>query len=141
MKNSEKYQIAKALQFCGAEIAIFQNIFYDYFIENESKLSKKDSYLLALLACEFQYNVKFLKSRITEGEKKLDTSSNNIYIKKLEEFPNVIDFIIDKLKNSFETMPDDKKYEYFNMYRHSYFLSSDDIKQSLIEDIDKLIIE
>ena len=149
MKNSStetfKHGIAKPMladvfllrewmPFSDQEISIFQHYFMDYFLENESKLSKRDVYKLACLANETQYQIRLLKARIS-GDENIDEVSNNHFIKMLMSFDGLIEFVRDKIILGFEKTSFENKYKIINKY-YSYFTASDVIKDSIKRDFD-----
>ena len=149
MKNSStenfKHGIAKPMladvfllrewmPFSDQEISIFQYYFMDYFLENESKLSKKDVYKLACLANETQYQIRLLKARIS-GDGNIDEVSNNSFIKILMSFDGLIEFVRDKMILGFEKTSFENKYKLINEH-YSYFTASDVVKDSIKQDFD-----
>ncbi len=122
------------MPFSDQEISIFQHYFMDYFLENESKLSKKDVYKLACLANETQHQIRLLKARIS-GEKNIDEISNNRFIKILMSFDGIIEFVRDKMILGFENTSIENKYKLMNEH-YSYFTTSNAIKDSIKQDFD-----
>ncbi|MDQ5884223.1 MAG: hypothetical protein QG556_562 [Pseudomonadota bacterium] len=122
------------MPFSDQETSIFQHYFMDYFLENESKLSKKDVYKLACLANETQYQIRLLKARIS-GDGNIDEISNNRFIKILMSFEGIIEFVRDKMISGFENTSIENKYKLMNEH-YSYFTASDAIKDSIKQDFD-----
>lgn len=138
MKEKLNYKDIKNIRewmpFSDQEISIFQHYFMDYFLENESKLSKKDVYKLACLANETQYQIRLLKARIS-GDGNVDIENNDRYIKILISFDGIIDFVKDKMIDGFKNTSDKNKFKLINEY-YSYFTASDAIKDSIKQDFD-----
>lgn len=128
------FSLREWMPFSDKEISIFQHYFTDYFLENESKLSKKNVYKLACLANETQYQIRLLKARIS-GDKNIDEVSNNRFIKILISFDGLIEFVRDKMIEGFKTTSDKNKHKLMNEY-YSYFTASDAIKDSIKQDFD-----
>jgi hypothetical protein len=106
----------------------------EYFLENESKLTKKDVYKLACLANETQYQIRLLKARIS-GDGNIDETSNNRFIKILMSFDGLIEFVRDRIILGFESTSIENKYKLMNKH-YSYFTASDAIKDSIKQDFD-----
>ena len=115
-------------------ICFFVDQIYDYFLQNESKLPKKDVYKLACLANETQYQIRLLKARIS-GDGNIDEISNNRFIKILMSFDGIIEFVRDKMISGFENTSIENKYKLMNEH-YSYFTASDAIKDSIKQDFD-----
>lgn len=128
------FSLREWMPFSDKEISIFQHYFTDYFLENESKLSKKNVYKLACLANETQYQIRLLKARIS-GDKNIDEVSNNRFIKILMSFEGIIEFVRDKMISGFENTSIENKYKLMNEH-YSYFTASDAIKDSIKQDFD-----
>jgi hypothetical protein len=128
------FSLREWMPFSGQEISIFNHYFTDYFLENESKLSKKDVYKLACLANETQYQIRLLKARIS-GDKNIDEVSNNRFIKILISFDGLIEFVRDKIILGFENTSVENKYKVIKEY-YSYFTASEVIKDSIKQDFD-----
>ena len=131
---ADVFLLREWMPFSDQEISIFQYYFMDYFLENESKLSKKDVYKLACLANETQYQIRLLKARIS-GDGNIDEVSNNRFIKILMSFDGLIEFVRDKMILGFENTSFENKYKIINEY-YSYFTASDAIKDSIKQDFD-----
>ena len=128
------FSLREWMPFSDQEISIFQHYFMDYFLENESKLSKKDVYKLACLANETQYQIRLLKARIS-GDGNVDEKNNNRYLKILLSFDGLIEFVKEKMIEGFKTTSDKNKHKLMNEY-YSYFTASDAIKDSIKQDFD-----
>ncbi len=128
------FSLREWMPFSDQETSIFQHYFMDYFLENESKLSKKDVYKLACLANETQYQIRLLKARIS-GDGNIDEISNNRFIKILMSFEGIIEFVRDKMISGFENTSIENKYKLMNEH-YSYFTASDAIKDSIKQDFD-----
>ena len=128
------FSLREWMPFSDQEISIFQHYFMDYFLENESKLSKKDVYKLACLANETQYQIRLLKARIS-GDGNIDEILNNRFIKILMSFEGIIEFVRDKMISGFENTSIENKYKLMNEH-YSYFTASDAIKDSIKQDFD-----
>ena len=128
------FSLREWMPFSDKEISIFQHYFTDYFLENESKLSKKNVYKLACLANETQYQIRLLKARIS-GDGNIDEISNNRFIKILMSFEGIIEFVRDKMISGFENTSIENKYKLMNEH-YSYFTASDAIKDSIKQDFD-----
>ena len=133
-KLADVFLLREWMPFSDQEISIFQHYFMDYFLENESKLSKKDVYKLACLANETQYQIRLLKARIS-GNGNIDEISNNRFIKILMSFNGLIDFVKNKIVEDFENTSVENKYKLMNKY-YSYFTASESIKDSIKQDFD-----
>lgn len=131
---ADVFLLREWMPFSDQEISIFQYYFMDYFLENESKLSKKDVYKLACLANETQYQIRLLKARIS-GDGNIDEVSNNIFIKILMSFDGLIEFVRDKMILGFEKTSFENKYKLINEH-YSYFTASDVVKDSIKQDFD-----
>lgn len=131
---ADVFLLREWMPFSDQEISIFQHYFMDYFLENESKLSKKDVYKLACLANETQYQIRLLKARIS-GDSNIDEISNNRFIKILMSFNGLIDFVKTKMIQGFETTSDKNKFQLMNEH-YSYFTASEVIKDSIKQDFD-----
>ena len=131
---ADVFLLREWMPFSDQETSIFQHYFMDYFLENESKLSKKNVYKLACLANETQYQIRLLKARIS-GDKNIDEVSNNRFIKILISFDGLIEFVRDKMIEGFKTTSDKNKHKLMNEY-YSYFTASDAIKDSIKQDFD-----
>ncbi len=131
---ADVFLLREWMPFSDQEISIFQHYFMDYFLENESKLSKKDVYKLACLANETQYQIRLLKARIS-GDNNIDETSNNRFIKILITFDGLIEFVRDKMILGFENTSFENKYKLMNEH-YSYFTASDSIKDSIKQDFD-----
>ena len=134
MLLADVFLLREWMPFSDQEISIFQHYFMDYFLENESKLSKKDVYKLACLANETQYQIRLLKARIS-GDGNIDEISNNRFIKILMSFEGIIEFVRDKMILGFENTSIENKYKLINEH-YSYFTASDAIKDSIKQDFD-----
>ena len=128
------FSLREWMPFSDQEISIFQHYFMDYFLENESKLSKKDVYKLACLANETQYQIRLLKARIS-GDGNVDEKNNNRYLKILLSFDGLIEFVKEKMIEGFKTTSDKNKHKLMNEY-YSYFTASDAIKDIIKQDFD-----
>ena len=133
-KLADVFLLREWMPFSDQEISIFQYYFMDYFLENESKLSKKDVYKLACLANETQYQIRLLKARIS-GDGNIDEVSNNSFIKILMSFDGLIEFVRDKMILGFEKTSFENKYKLINEH-YSYFTASDVVKDSIKQDFD-----
>ena len=133
-KLADVFLLREWMPFSDQEISIFQHYFMDYFLENESKLSKKDVYKLACLANETQYQIRLLKARIS-GNGNIDEISNNRFIKILMSFNGLIDFVKNKIVEDFENTSVENKYKLINEH-YSYFTASDVVKDSIKQDFD-----
>jgi hypothetical protein len=131
---ADVFLLREWMPFSDQEISIFQHYFMDYFLENESKLSKKDVYKLACLANETQYQIRLLKARIS-GDGNIDEISNNRFIKILMSFEGLIEFVRDKITLGFESTRIENKYKLMNEH-YSYFTASEAIKNSIKQDFD-----
>ena len=131
---ADVFLLRESMPFSDQEISIFQYYFMDYFLENESKLSKKDVYKLACLANETQYQIRLLKARIS-GDGNIDEVSNNSFIKILMSFDGLIEFVRDKMILGFEKTSFENKYKLINEH-YSYFTASDVVKDSIKQDFD-----
>mgnify|MGYP003619589250 FL=1 len=131
---ADVFLLREWMPFSDQEISIFQYYFMDYFLENESKLSKKDVYKLACLANETQYQIRLLKARIS-GDGNIDEVSNNSFIKILMSFDGLIEFVRDKMILGFEKTSFENKYKLINEH-YSYFTASDVVKDSIKQDFD-----
>ena len=131
---ADVFLLREWMPFSDQEISIFQYYFMDYFLENESKLSKKDVYKLACLANETQYQIRLLKARIS-GDGNIDEVSNNSFIKILISFDGLIEFVRDKMILGFEKTSFENKYKLINEH-YSYFTASDVVKDSIKQDFD-----
>lgn len=126
-------RITEWLVFNDKEIGTFQYLFQNYMIENEKKLTKFQCYQLAILASETQYQIRILKERILKFIKK-DTQNDN-YIKLINSFPNLIDFIANSFVQKFDKMDKSKKFLYMKENETSYFNLSDQMALKLRRDI------
>ena len=131
---ADVFLLREWMPFSDQETSIFQHYFMDYFLENESKLSKKDVYKLACLANETQYQIRLLKARIS-GDGNVDEKNNNRYLKILLSFDGLIEFVKEKMIEGFKTTSDKNKHKLMNEY-YSYFTASDAIKDSIKQDFD-----
>lgn len=131
---ADVFPLREWMPFSDQEISIFQCYFIDYFLENESKLSKIDVYKLACLANETQFQIRLLKARIS-GDKNIDEVSNNRFIEILISFDGLIKFIMDKMILGFEKTSIENKYKLINEH-YSYFTASEAIKNSIKQDFD-----
>ena len=126
-------RITEWLVFNDKEIGTFQYLFQNYMIENEKKLTKFQCYQLAILASETQSQIRILKERILKFIKK-DTQNDN-YIKLINSFPNLIDFIANSFVQKFDKMDKSKKFLYMKENETSYFNLSDQMALKLRRDI------
>jgi len=126
-------RITEWLVFNDKEIGTFQYLFQNYMIENEKKLTKFQCYQLAILASETQYQIRILKERILNFIKK-DTQNDN-YIKLINSFPNLIDFIANSFVQKFDKMDKSKKFLYMKENETSYFNLSEQMALELRRDI------
>ena len=131
---ADVFVLREWMPFSDQEISIFQNYFMDYFLENESKLSKKHVYKLACLANENQYQIRLLKARISVDGNIYENSKNR-FIKILMSFDGLIEFVRDKMISGFENTSAENKYKLMNEH-YSYFTASDAIKDSIKQDFD-----
>ena len=134
LRLADVFLLREWMPFSDQEISIFQHYFMDYFLQNESKLPKKDVYKLACLANETQYQIRLLKARIS-GDGNIDEISNNRFIKILMSFDGIIEFVRDKMISGFENTSIENKYKLMNEH-YSYFTASDAIKDSIKQDFD-----
>lgn len=138
MKNNLKlqdvYTLREWMPFSDKEISMFQLFFVDYFLENENNLSKKDVYKLGCLSQEVQYQIRLLKARIS-GDTNIDEQSNNRFIEMLMSFDGLIEFVRDKIIESFDNTSIDNRYEIIQQ-PYSYFAASDEIRERIKEDFD-----
>jgi len=128
------FPLREWMTFSDQEISIFQYYFMDYFLENESKMSKKDVYKLACLANENQYQIRLLKARIS-GDVNIDENSNNRFIKILLSFDGLIEFVKNKMLEGYEKTSIKNKFELIKQ-PYSYFSATDAVKDSIKQDFD-----
>ena len=131
---ADVFLLREWMPFSDQEISVFQYYFMDYFLENESKLSKKDVYKLACLSTETQYQMRLLKARIS-GDVNIDEKSNNRFIKILISFEGLIEFVKNKMIDGYEKTSVENKFE-LTKQPYSYFSTTDTIKDSIKQDFD-----
>lgn len=133
-KLEDVFLLREWMPFSDEEVSIFQHFFIDYFLENESKLSKRDVYKLASIANQTQYQIRLLKARIS-GDTTIDEGLNDIFIKNLLSFDGLIEFIKNKMISGYENTSLENKYKLINK-QYSYFTTTDEIKESIKKDFD-----
>lgn len=113
-------QLKNWLCFNDNEIGSFQLYFFEYVKQNRNLFDDEKIYNFAILATEIQYNMRFVKELIYSN------NSVNIprvitFINIINKFPNLCEFISNKIIDSFNKTDDFKRYEYLNSNQTSYF--------------------
>lgn len=140
MKTKNRIRIW--LPFSDNEISVFQFYFRKYVQENIDSLSKEDIYDLAILSTETQYQMRVLKERITNRDKvNYDTNSNNIFVKRINDYPNLIEFVKEEVIKGYENLDPIERYKLDKQAYYSYFTSEPNIIKKIEEEIKFITIK
>ena len=126
-------RIAKILPYSDKEIGVLQDFFLDWCELNSKELTKKDFYIIAIVSTQLQYNIRILKARIN-GDDKHDIESNNKFLEYVSNLNGLIEFVLEKLNKSFNSMSLEKQFNYLQETYYSYFNADDKIINETIKE-------
>ncbi len=131
-------RIAKILPYSDKEIGILQDFFLDWCELNSKELTKKDFYIIAIVSTQLQYNIRILKARIN-GDDNYDIESNNKFLEYVSNLNGLIEFVLEKLNKSFNSMSLEKQFNYLQETYYSYFNADDKIINEIINEGEKFL--
>lgn len=128
-------ELGKWLAFSDKECSLLATYFPDFARYNKETLTKEDFYILGVLSCELQYNMRLVKSRIIKEDKPGDKELSDKYLNSLLRFDGLIDFCRNSLISDFEKQDINKQYEYLKGCSYSFFSASKDTKKKIETEI------
>ena len=131
-------RIAKILPYSDKEIGILQDFFLDWCELNSKELTKKDFYIIAIVSTQLQYNIRILKARIN-GDDNYDIESNNKFLEYVSNLNGLIEFVLEKLNKSFNSISLEKQFNYLQETYYSYFNADDKIINEIINEGEKFL--